>query len=274
MLESYYHHKIIEKIVAGFGTLFNNIYVARTNSASEEVERFKIPIAYGPKQKWVARLDQADPDLINRVEIALPRMGYELVTFNYDSDRKLPSTQPYVDISPTTGSLKKRLERVPYTVNFNLHIVSKNTTDALQIIEQILPYFTPDYVITYRLMGIDSAIDVPITLDNVSFEENYEGSMEDRKSFIATLNFSARIHLFGPVKTSKTIQRIDVNFFDKYDTRTGKLYGVQGTVSGNTLTYLGATGITLETMIVSVTGGATAGTDFGITGTSTDIIIY
>jgi hypothetical protein len=255
MLE-YFRHNIIKMVVTGFGTLFNDIWVAKYDANGNEVERFKVPLSYGPKQKFITRLEQETPELIRHFEMYRPRMGYELTGISYDGSRKLTTTRKSVAYSTTEGEMFSRFERVPYNLTFQLHVVTKNTDEALQILEQILPYFGPDFSITFKNFPLDAQSDVPISIGNVSFTENYEGNFDDRKSFTISISFVAKINLYGPVNQSKVITRTDVNFLDYYPTF---VEGVTTTATGYEIPVFGAYGATFATVTVGVTGGATAG---------------
>lgn len=253
MLE-YFRHQTIKTVVSAFGTLFNDIWVAKYDVDGNEVERYKVPLAYGPKQKFIVRLEQETPELIRNFQMYRPRMGYELTNIAYDPSRKLTTTRRTVAYSPTEGSMQYRYERVPYNLTFQLHIVTKNTEEALQILEQILPYFGPDFCITFKNFPLDNLTDVPISIGGISFTENYEGSFEDRKSFTVSIAFVAKINFYGPVNTNKVITQADVNFINYY----------QEVVAGTTgafdsLLYFAITGSTLANVQVGPTGGATAG---------------
>ena len=249
---TYFYHGIIRKVIVAFGTLFDDIYVSRRNSQSEELERIKIPLAYGPKQKFVIRADSSNPDLSRQFSMDLPRMGYEFVDIQYDVARKLNTVQKSVfPVQSTNTSMYERMERVPYNLFITLHIVSKNTDDALQILEQILPYFGPDFNVTLSEITPDSKIDVPISILKIEKSEDYEEDFSQLKSFTLSIQFVAKVHLYGPSTTSRIITQSEVNFYDQYDMDS---------------LVLGATGATALSLIFSVTGGATAGS-IGATGT-------
>lgn len=266
MLE-YFRHSIIRNVTAGFGTLFNDIHIARFDSNNTEVKRIKVPLSYGPKQKFIVRLDQADSELLHKTEMILPRISYELTNIIYDGERKLQTTRRIGDVYNST-SLETRFERVPYNLIYNLNIMTKNTEDAFQILEQILPYFGPDFCITFNNFPLDEAADVPISIGEISFSEEYEGDFQERKVFLITISFVAKANIYGPVSTKKVILQSEVNLVD-FDGQ----YIVSGTTSsdrGDIETYT-ITGATFATVIASVTGGATAGS-IGNTGTI-DLII-
>lgn len=258
MLE-YFYHKTLRKITVGFGTLFNDIHIEYKNSDDSPVKRIKVPLYYSPKQKFVARKNASNPDLTHNIEIQFPRMGYEMTGISYDSLRKMNTVQKSGFLNPDNGSLQYRYERVPYNVLYSLHIITKNTDDALQILEQILPYFSPDFNLVIKEIGIDSSIDVPISIQNITIDEDYEGNLKDdsRKTVKITIQFIAKCHLYGPNTKSKIITTAIVDFYDKYDINVA---------------YPSATGSTLETMIFTVTGGATAGS-IGLSGTIDTTII-
>jgi hypothetical protein len=253
MLE-YFRHQTIKTIVSAFGSLFNDIWVAKYDAAGDEVERYKVPLAYGPKQKFIVRLEQETPELIRNFQMYRPRMGYELTNIAYDPSRKLTTTRRTVAYSGTEGSMQTRYERVPYNLTFQLHIVTKNTEEALQILEQILPYFGPDFCITFKNFPIDSLADVPISIGGISFSENYEGSFEERKSFTITIAFVAKTNLYGPINTNKIITQADVNFIDFY-----QQVPIGTTGAFDSLLYFAITGSTFATVTVGPTGGVTAG---------------
>jgi hypothetical protein len=224
MLE-YYYHGTIRKVVVGFASLFNDIHVSRKNGSGEEIERIRVPIAYGPQQKFIRRLDRIGGDFDQqavRLETYLPRIGFEISTLQYDSSRKLNSIQKTVAYNPSDrGSLKNRFERVPYNLNLNLSVMTKTMDDCLQIVEQIVPYFTPEYVFTIKAIdGMDTDVDIPIVLSSVAMTEGEDGSYGDystRKINFALFGFSAKLYLYGPVRTTAVILRADVNIFDTDD---------------------------------------------------------
>ena len=253
MLE-YFRHQTIKTIVSAFGSLFNDIWVAKYDAAGDEVERYKVPLAYGPKQKFIVRLEQETPELIRNFQMYRPRMGYELTNISYDPSRKLTTTRRTVAYSGTEGSMQTRYERVPYNLTFQLHIVTKNTEEGLQILEQILPYFGPDFCITFKNFPIDSLADVPISIGGISFSENYEGSFEERKSFTITIAFVAKTNLYGPINTNKIITQADINFIDFY-----QQVPIGTTGAFDSLLYFAITGSTFATVTVGPTGGVTAG---------------
>lgn len=214
MFSQTFYHGHLRKYVVLFGTLFNDIYINREKD-SEQISTLKVPISYSPKNKINARID-GDPNLSKPVAIVLPRMGFELTSLNYAPTRKLSTVKKgYIkqDIN-NPDRLKYIYNPVPYDLNFSLYIAVKNTEDGTRILEQVLPYFTPDWTTTIKLIPeMDIILDIPTVLINVSSEDNYDGSYIDRKSLIWTLDFVMHGYLFGPVKKSEVITLANVNFF-------------------------------------------------------------
>ena len=197
MFGTYFYHQTSRKMVVAFGTLFNNIEVRRTNSSDAVTEVVKIPLSYGPKDKMLARIS-SDPNLNSAVALTVPRMGFELTSMTYDSARKLNTLGRNVKTG-TTG-LKKQFNPVPYNYDFSLYIFVKNAEDGTQILEQVLPFFTPEFTITMSLVsGMDVKMDIPLVLSGVSSEDTYDGDFATRRSIIWTLNFSMKGYLYPNV---------------------------------------------------------------------------
>ena len=209
MLGTQFYHETIRKMVVSFGTIFNNINLVRKDNNGTIIQKMKVPLAYGPKQKFLARLDQ-DADLTSKVAITLPRIGFEIQNMAYDTARKLNRVQKYKKVkSGNTGQLESQYMPVPYNLDFELFVMAKQSDDALQIIEQILPFFQPDYTVTINDMA-DMGIkrDVPIVLNDVSFTDDYEGEMEGRRVITYDLSFTMKTYFFGPIGTSKLITKV------------------------------------------------------------------
>ena len=212
MLGQQFYHETMRKVVVAFGTIFNNINIVRKNNSGTIIQKMKVPLAYGPKQKFLTRLDN-DPSLNKKVAVTLPRIGFEIANLAYDPVRKLNRVQKFKKTkSSNTNKLDVQYMPVPYNLDFTLYIMAKNSDDALQIVEQILPYFQPDYTITINDMS-DMGIkrDVPIILGSVSYEDNYQGNFEERRAIIYTLTFTAKFYLYGPVTSSKIIKTVQVD---------------------------------------------------------------
>lgn len=199
----YFYNEIFRKTVIGFGTLFNNITIRKTDAAGNVASIMKVPLAYGPTQKFLARLEQ-NPNLNAPTSLSLPRMSFEMNGLSYDPSRKTTSTQTFISqklSSKTTAT--KQFMPVPYNMRFELAIMSKTNEDALEIIEQILPYFQPQYNITINLVDeIGEKRDVPIVLEGISMSDDYEGDFTTRRALVYTLNFTAKTYIFGPVDRS------------------------------------------------------------------------
>jgi len=222
MLGTYYYHEIVRKTIISFGTLFNEIFIRHKDSGGDTFSEMKVPLAYGPSQKFLARLEQ-QADLNKPVAITLPRMSFEMTSIQYDSARKLGVTQTFK--ASDGANLKKVFMPVPYNIGFELNILAKLNDDALQIVEQILPYFQPSFNLTLDLVSsIGEKRDVPIVLDSMNFQDDYEGDFSTRRALIYTLGFTAKTYLFGPVPSSSEgiIKKVQVDVATDTNTRTAK----------------------------------------------------
>ena len=212
MLGTYYYHEIIRKTIIGFGTLFNNIFIKHEGIDDSTLDETKVGLAYGPQQKFFAKIRE-QANLTKAVAITLPRMSFEMTSVQYDPTRKSGITQTFKASDGT--NLKKVFMPVPYNIGFELSIFSKLNDDALQIIEQILPYFQPSFNITDNLIkSIGEKRDIPIVLDNISFRDEYEGDFTTRTALIYTLQFTAKTYLFGPVADTSDgiIKKVQVDY--------------------------------------------------------------
>ena len=248
MLGNYSYHEIFRKTIVAFGTMFNNIEIRRQD------EVMKVPLAYGPKQKFLARLDQ-NPDPTNkRVQITLPRLSFEIAGVSYDPGRKVSPTQK-IKFKKDVNENKNAFMPVPYNINFELAIISKNQDDGLQIIEQILPYFQPHYNLSVKLATtIGETKDVPIVLQDINYEDDYEGDFANRRAIIYTLQFTAKTYLYGPVTDSKTIKKAITDYYTSTDTTKApreKRY----TVTPTALTDQDGVGLTTLTAAMDINDG-------------------
>jgi len=205
-----YYHGIIRKSIVAFGRLFSDIYIDRKIGDSvngETAQRLQIPLAYAPKEKWIVRLD-SDPNLENNTYTTLPRMSFEINGYRYDAARKTNRMQ---QIKSGGGTNQPTVYTpVPYTLDLSLYILTKTQEDGLQIIEQILPTFTPEYTLTINTipeMGIQN--DVPIILTSVQVDDEYDGSFQDRRFVTHTLNFEMKLNLYGPVSDKSVITQVN-----------------------------------------------------------------
>ena len=198
----YFYHEILRKTVISFGTLFNDINIKKTDSSDNVTSVVKVPLAYGPMQKFLARLEQSE-DLNKATQITLPRMSFEMTGISYDSARKVTTTQTFLAGTKDDGTdIRKNYMPVPYNVDFELSIYTKINDEMLQIVEQILPYFQPQYTMTVNLIDtIGEKRDVPVILNSISMDDQYEGNFESRRSLIYSLRFTAKTYIFGPIST-------------------------------------------------------------------------
>ena len=223
MLGTYYYHEIVRKTIIAFGTLFNDIHIRHQDGAGNDINDLKVPLAYGPSQKFLARLQQ-QPDLNKPVQITMPRMSFEMTSIQYDSTRKSSLVQTFKTCSDGTKA-KKVFMPVPYNIGFELNILSKLNDDSLQILEQILPYFQPHFNLTVDLVeSIGEKRDIPIVLESVNFQDDYEGNFDTRRALIHTLRFTAKTYLFGPIADTSDglIRKVQVDMYTSTDQATAK----------------------------------------------------
>ena len=212
MLGQQFYHETIRNVVVGFGTIFNNIQLVRKDNSGVIQQTMKVPLAYGPRQKFLVRLND-DADLTKAAAVTLPRIGFEITGLTYDPGRKLNRVQKFKKVKgDKSEQLDTQYMPVPYNINFQLYILAKQSDDALQIVEQILPYFQPDYTITMNDnpdMGVKK--DVPVQLNSISYEDDYQGDFTTRRAIIYTLSFTAKFYLYGPVTSSSVIKTVKVD---------------------------------------------------------------
>ena len=212
--DKYFYHRITRKLVVAFGTLFNNIRMVRYDKAgTTEIERVTVPLSYMAKEKFYQRLAQ-DPGLDRKVQITLPRMSFELVSITYDPLRtKSIFNSTY---TANTNTTVRSAYTTPYNYAFQLNIYVRNTEDGTQIIEQILPYFTPDYTLTINFRDVvGEKIDVPIVLESIDYQDSRQiGGSDELRTLIWTLTFTVKAYLYGPVETRKLIRKVSANTFD------------------------------------------------------------
>jgi hypothetical protein len=214
MFGSQYYHGTLRKYIISFGNLFNDIVIARLNTAGERIQSIAVPLAYGPKEKFLVRLRQ-DPNLDQSVAITLPRIGFEITGMTYAPTRKLSSTLKNVTLkSDDNDRLKTQYVPVPYDINILLSIFVSNADDGAQILEQILPYFRPEFTTNVRLIPeMDIVVDTPVVLQDVSIEDTYEGDFDTRRALIYNLSFSMKAYIYGPVANQGVIKRSITNIF-------------------------------------------------------------
>ncbi len=204
MLGQYFYHSHIRKTVSVFGTIFNNIVVQRRDANGNVLNNVKVPLSYGPRQKFLTRLFE-EPDLnAPEVAIRLPRMSFELTGMQYDTTSKLNKMNTLA--VPSMNGQSTVRNPVPYIMNFTLTVYSKTQDDALQIVEQIIPYFNPEYIVTIReIPELGITRDIPIILQSVNYSDDYEGDFSNRRILMYTLDFSMRTFFYGPTKLDQAV---------------------------------------------------------------------
>lgn len=224
MLGTYYYHGIIRKIIIGFGTLFNNIDIVHTDQEGNQVSTLKVPIAYGPIQKFLARIEQ-QPDLNKKGNLTLPRLSFEFMGLQYDSSRKSTVIQTFKALGED-DKVRRVYMPVPYNLRFELNLMTKLNEDSLQVMEQILPFFQPALNITIDLVeSIGEKKDIPIVLEGISFTDNYDKTnFDETRIIIHTFTFTAKAYLFGPVATSTDdlIKKVQIDYYTSTDTLNAK----------------------------------------------------
>ena len=218
MFGTHFYHDKTKKCVAIFGRLFNNIYVIRKNSSGKVISQLKVPLSYAPKAKYLERIRE-NPDLREdtRVAIKLPRMSFEITNIAYDTTRQLSKLNNFTNNAANNQSRKKFNTAVPYVIGFQLNAYAKNQDDALQIVEQILPTFNPQYTLTIKPFMTEHPNfleDIPISIAGVGFADDYEGDLGSRRTIIYTLDFEMRTNFYGNIPTSKIIRRSVAKVFN------------------------------------------------------------
>jgi len=225
MLGNYFYHEIIRKTVIAFGTLFNDIHVRHDDQAGNVISEMKVPVAYGPRQKFLARIQQ-QPELNKAVQITLPRMSFEITSISYDASRKAGITQTFkAPNKDNDDKLTKVFMPVPYNLGFELNILVKLQDDGLQILEQILPFFQPGFTLSIDLVkSIGEKRDVPMILNSINTQDDYEGDFATRRALIYTLSFTAKTFMFGHVSNTPEglIRKVQLDYYSDSNTRTAK----------------------------------------------------
>ena len=249
MFERFYN-QALRKITVGFGTLFNNVYMTRMGLDGTKDSEMRVPLAYGPKTKWIRKLNEST----DGTQMELPRMSFDIVGIEYDSVRKKNSLQKRMAVGPNNETVYSNFMEVPYNIEFELSIMVQYVEDGLSILEQILPYFSPEFTISINFNETNQNVDIPIVLNSTSVLSDYEGQVEGMRIITMDLSFTAKASLFGPQTSGGRIQKTQINFFEP-DTFIFDDYGVVVGCSGPT----GA----LSEVHVGVTGpsGASSGVD-------------
>jgi hypothetical protein len=255
----YFYHEILRRTIVSFGSLFNNISIKHTNNSNSIVSNMKVPLAYGPIQKFLARLEQA-PNLNQPVQMSLPRMSFEFTGLTYDTSRKVTTTQTFLSAVTTNKTQpRKSYMPVPYNMSFELSIMTKLNDDMLQIIEQIIPYFQPAYTMSVDLVEtIGEKRDVPVVLEGISMQDDYEGDYSTRRALIYTLRFTVKTYIFGPIADvfKDIIEKVSIGYIagDRTNTPTREVtYSVEPVATksytNNVITSLSKDLTNIETII-------------------------
>ena len=221
MFGNYFYNESMRRMTIAFGQIFNNIQIKRKDSTGTVIQSIPVPLAYAPKEKFLVRLDQ-QASLENReFAITLPRMGFEITGLAYDSSRKLTRVQKYSKVKSGEDGKKMNYNYspVPYNISMNLYVFTATAEDGLQIIEQILPFFQPDYTVTVNVVpDLDIKRDIPIVLGNIGYEDTYDGEFTNRRAVIYTLSFTAKTYLFGPMNNQGVIKQTQADVYSDTDT--------------------------------------------------------
>ena len=223
MFGQYFYNKHIRNTIIAFGTIFNTIGVRRYNSDGEAVSSLRVPLMYAPREKFLARLQQQTElgsGSEEKVAITLPRLSFEMTGFSYDPSRKINKMQKFKTAKTTDDkNVFTQFAPVPYNVNINLYSFCANSDDSLQILEQILPFFQPDYTVTFiESQTMDIKRDIPFVLNSVDYEDTYDGDFTSNRRIIYTLSFTAKIYLYGPITKGAVIRKVSADLYDKMNT--------------------------------------------------------
>ena len=239
-----FYHGVVRKCIIGFGRLFSDIYIDRKKEDpvnGEFIQRLRVPLSYAPKEKWLVRIDE-DPTLENHTLTSLPRMSFEIIAYTYDSLRKINRVQTMKNecVGATDNSATFIRTPVPYNIDMSLYIVTKTQEDALQIIEQILPTFTPEYTMTINAVDeLGIKLDVPVVLNSVIVSDEFEGDFQTRRFVIHTINFQMKVSLFGAPSTQGVIGTTTVNVSTQSDGSLSTKYVAEGDIATKTITNEG-----------------------------------
>jgi hypothetical protein len=271
-----WNHDSLRKYIIVFGTVFNDIYINRLSATGEVLQTLKVPLTYGPKEKVLARLDQ-NPTMDNQVAIVLPRISFEMTSLEYDPTRKLNTLNKLTKQSATAGTddeVKYQYQPVPYDMQFQMSILVKNSEDGTRIVEQIVPYFTPAFTVSVNVVPeVDSARDIPIVLNSISSQDQYEGNFEQRRAMIWTLSFTLKGYLYGPSKKSKLIKLAETTFRLPEDVETGNTTNTSNTIVVASRPGLTANGVATSNVAASIAYDEIISTDnYGFINTITENI--
>lgn len=217
MMGTYFYNKHVRTSVAIFGSLFDNIHVLRTDAAGDVLSQIKVPLSYAPKRNFLERLEEMSvgEEGERRIAMKLPRMSFEMTSMVYDPQRQLPKMNTF-QLQSDQDSTRSMYTGVPYLFAFQLQVYAKTQDDALQVVEQIIPFFAPQYTVTVKPFADypEYKEDIPITMTGVDFQDDYEGPIEQRRTIIYTLNFDMKVQFYGPANTRSIIREVNADLFD------------------------------------------------------------
>jgi len=239
MFGTHFYHQKVRKCVAMFGTLFNNIYVIRKNTAGASISQVKAPLSYAPKEKYLERIRE-NPDLSanSQVALKLPRMSFEITSFAYDPTRQLTKVNNFNTVGTANTNRQKFFSPVPYSINFQLNIYAKTQDDALQMVEQIIPTFNPQYTLTIKPFSSeypDFKEDIPIVIQSLSFADDFEGAVEQRRTIIYTLDFEMKVQFYGAIANSEIIRTANTDLYTMYNNPIGARLDYRGLADSDSL---------------------------------------
>lgn len=213
MMGGHFYHRRVRSCVALFGSMFDNLHVLRTNSSGKVLSQVKVPLSYAPARSFIERLEEMTQgeEAERRVALKLPRMSFEITSIAYDAQRQLPKINHFKVNKPDGAD--KYYVGVPYTLSFELNVYARSQDDALQVVEQVIPYFAPQYTVSVKPFADQPDIkeDVPISLTGVSFQDDFEGPVEQRRTIIYTMSFDMRVNFYGPENTAPLIREVNTN---------------------------------------------------------------
>lgn len=215
MLNQSFYWGTIRKSIIAFGNLFNSLQINRRNSTGDVVQTLRVPLAYASRQKFIAKIQAQPGSATQSFETYLPRMSFEVIGINYDPNRRVSLVQQNRAVNATSTTLNAQYAPTPYNIDVNLYIYTKNQDDGLQIVEQILPYFNPDFNLSLNAipaLGIKN--DLPIILNSVNYEDDYEGSFTQRRAIIWTLSFTMKVNFFGPINKQGIIRSATITTYN------------------------------------------------------------
>ena len=206
-----FYHAITRKTIVAFGSLFSDIKIKRENADKSTSQTVAVPISYAPKEKWLVRIEQ-DPTLENHTYTILPKLSFEITGFSYDPTRKMNRSNYITCADSESGTMTRTYAPVPYNIDINLYALTKTQEDGLQIVEQILPYFAPEMTMSIKAVPDSNIImDVPIILNSLDVNDEYDGDFQTRRFITYTMNFTLKSWMYGPVSNAGVINKVYVN---------------------------------------------------------------